>query len=114
MVKCNQGALSGAIQNLINNALDASESGMSVNIHIASNEHQISVMVTDTGCGMTEEVKATALQPFVTHKTHGTGLGLAVVDSVAKSHHGKVTIVSAPGKGSCVSISLPKMVEEAS
>jgi signal transduction histidine kinase len=44
--------------------------------------------------------------PYYTTKTHGTGLGLAIVQSVVSDHHGRVSVESAPGKGTTFRIEL--------
>ena len=69
----------------------------------------IEVSVSDTGCGMDEEVRARAFDMFFTTKTRqvGSGLGLALVQRVAREAGGAVTIDSAPGKGTTVRMSFP-------
>jgi two-component system sensor histidine kinase FlrB len=49
-------------------------------------------------------------EPFFTTKTTGTGLGLAVVKAVAKAHHGRLTLRSHPGRGTCAIVSLPLLI----
>jgi signal transduction histidine kinase/ActR/RegA family two-component response regulator len=73
------------------------------------------VSVTDTGEGMSEEVRARALEPFFTTKGtgEGTGLGLSTVFGFASMMGGTVTIQSAPGAGTTVSLYLPRAAEGA-
>ncbi len=68
------------------------------------------ITVADTGVGMTDQVLARAFEPFFTTKDvgKGTGLGLSMVYGVAKQSGGAVTIVSSPGKGTTVSLFLPR------
>jgi signal transduction histidine kinase len=70
----------------------------------------IVLTVTDTGVGMTEEVKEHAFEPFFTTKEvgEGSGLGLAMVYGLAKQHGGTVRIVSAQGQGTSVIVYLPR------
>jgi hypothetical protein len=70
----------------------------------------VRVSVTDTGVGMTEEVRAKIFEPFFTTKDvgQGTGLGLAVVYGVARAHGGWVECASAPGTGSRFDVYLPR------
>ena len=65
--------------------------------------------VTDTGCGMTQEVLSHATDPFFTTKPvgEGTGLGLSMVEGFASQSGGRLTIDSAPGAGTTVSLFLP-------
>jgi two-component system sensor histidine kinase PilS (NtrC family) len=67
----------------------------------------VQIDVEDNGCGMTREVRRRAFDPFFTQKERGTGLGLAVVNRIMKAHGGLVSIESAEGQGTCVSIWLP-------
>ena len=67
----------------------------------------------DNGVGMSEEVRHRAFEPFVTTQSEGTGLGLAVVYSAVQEHGGSVDIVSAPGRGTTVTVKLPTALGEA-
>jgi PAS domain S-box-containing protein len=72
------------------------------------------VRVSDTGVGMTEEVRRRLFEPFFTTKGpgHGTGLGLAAVYGTVTRHHGAIGIDSAVGQGTTVTVVLP-LVEDA-
>src|SRR5690606_25463871 len=67
--------------------------------------------VTDTGIGMTPEVKARAFDPFFTTKgeTRGSGLGLSTIYGFARQSGGNATIYSEPGRGTTVNIYLPRV-----
>jgi PAS domain S-box-containing protein len=74
----------------------------------------VTLEVSDTGCGMTPEVKARIFEPFFTTKDqdHGTGLGLAVVVGIISSHGGLIDVRTAPGEGTTFLIHLP-VIEQA-
>jgi two-component system, cell cycle sensor histidine kinase and response regulator CckA len=69
--------------------------------------------VTDTGCGMTEEVLSRSFDPFFTTKLAGRGLGLAAVQGIIRGHGGTINVVSSPGQGTCFQILLPCIGETA-
>jgi PAS domain S-box-containing protein len=70
----------------------------------------VRISIADTGDGMTPEVKKRIFEPFYTTKDvgKGTGLGLAVVYGIVKNHGGYIEVLSEPGLGTTVSISLPE------
>jgi PAS domain S-box-containing protein len=71
----------------------------------------VHIEVQDRGCGMTADVLGQAIDPFFTTKEvgQGTGLGLPMVFGIAQGHQGHLTIDSAPGRGSCVGLYLPRL-----
>ncbi len=110
MVRGEASALSHALMNLCVNAVDAMSGGGQLTLRTALAEGDfVSLTVTDTGCGMSREVLAKALDPFFTTKPQGkgTGLGLATVYGTVKAHRGRLDLSSSPGEGTCVSLFLP-------
>jgi len=114
--------LENAILNLAVNARDAMDGEgrltiSSANETLAANAvgdiqpgEYLRIAVTDTGCGMTDEVKERAFEPFFTTKQvgKGTGLGLSQIFGFAHQSGGEVGIESRPGRGTTVSIYLPR------
>jgi PAS domain S-box-containing protein len=69
--------------------------------------------ISDTGCGMTEEIQSRIFDPFFTTKFAGRGMGLAAVKGIVRSHGGVLNVVSVPGQGSRFEILLPRSRESA-
>jgi len=76
----------------------------------------LKLTVSDTGCGMTMDVIEKIFDPYFTTKEKGvgTGLGLAVIQGIVKSHGGTITVESNPGMGSSFTIFLPVVDEKES
>src|SRR3954463_6860416 len=108
LVKGIAGELREALLNLVQNALDAMPGGGTLRIKTLKDEREISVAVTDTGTGMSAEVRERAFEPFFTTKgVNGTGLGLAEVYGIARRHRGRAEIESEIGQGTTVRLVFP-------
>jgi two-component system sensor histidine kinase FlrB len=101
----NEDALRGALLNLINNAIEAGADVISMSVDLSA--QGIVIRVRDNGPGIAQAAQTQLFEPFYTTRIHGTGLGLAVVDSVVKSHQGSVTCQSELGRGSVFIVTLP-------
>jgi PAS domain S-box-containing protein len=107
-------ALGSVLMNLCVNAVDAMPDGGTLTIRTrALPGARVELSVEDTGCGMSAEVQAKAVEPFYTTKPKGkgTGLGLSMAYSTAKAHGGSLAIRSAPGRGTAVVLQLPALGE---
>lgn len=101
--------MSQVIVNLTTNALHAMPQGGQLLISTQAREDGVSLIVKDTGHGMTNDIKKQIFEPFFTTKPvgQGTGLGLSVVHGIITAHQGKINVQSAPGKGTRFEILLP-------
>jgi len=101
--------LNEVVTNLILNAIDAMPRGGTLSLRTRSqDDRHVVFTVTDTGIGMTEEVRQRIFDPFFTTKgEEGTGLGLPVSYSIVKRHGGEMRVESRPGGGTTFTVVLP-------
>lgn len=126
--KMDPGQLDQVLLNLVVNARDAMPEGGSLTIATGyetvddinrlhpslESGRFVSLSVTDTGCGMTDDVRARIFEPFFTTKGpgEGTGLGLAMVYGIVDAAGGHVAVDSIPGRGTTFTLLLPASAEE--
>lgn len=103
----NKRALNGAIENLIHNSLQVIRQGAEITITTYCQNEYAYICVQDNGQGIEKDLASKIFEPFYTSRAQGTGLGLAVVKSVANAHQGDVRLVSKPGEGAHFCIHLP-------
>ena len=97
------------LHNLLQNAQDAVVDEAQPMIHISSNriEQQVEITVVDNGPGFNTDILPRAFEPYVTNKTKGTGLGLAVVKKIVEEHHGTISLYNTKQQGACIQMTLP-------
>jgi PAS domain S-box-containing protein len=96
------------LTNIIFNAVEAMPKGGTLTFETEERDGWVWVRVSDTGVGMTEEVRARIFDPFFTTKgVKGTGLGMSVSYGIIRAHHGEILVESAPGRGTTMAIKLP-------
>lgn len=104
---CNRDALVGACTNLVNNSLEAGATD--VQVVIESTHAGLTVRVIDNGPGFNADEAGRITEAFYTTKSHGTGLGLAVVQAVIKAHKGEFSIHSPAQGGAVAQLQLPTL-----
>lgn len=110
-IQGNQDALASVVQNLVENAVEAGGPGVVVELRCFGRDGEFVVEVADDGPGMTAEQAGRVFEPFVTMRTGGNGLGLAVVQAVVHAHGGRIALRTSPGAGACFAITLPARMD---
>jgi signal transduction histidine kinase len=107
-VSGNPAELREALTNLIFNAVDAMPTGGTVTLRSRAEDKAVLSEISDTGTGMSDDVRTRCLEPFFSTKgDKGTGLGLSMVFGIIKRHNGTLDIESAVGRGSTFRIRIP-------
>jgi two-component system, cell cycle sensor histidine kinase and response regulator CckA len=131
LVMANAGQMHQVLLNLVVNARDAMASGGRLVVEVRNEDvapgtaaavagarpgPNVLLTVADTGCGMDDETRRRAIEPFFTTKAGGTGtgLGLSTVHSIVTDWRGRLVLDSAPGAGTTVRIYLPRVETQAS
>ena len=110
-IRANEQQLNHVFMNIILNAAQSMENNgaLKISSDFITAENSVEVRVSDSGCGMTEEVLKNIFDPFFTTREEGkgTGLGLSIVYGIMKNHDGAVTAKSDFGKGSTIILTFP-------
>ncbi len=103
--------LQQCFMNLVFNAMEAMPQGGTLTISAGRSKvrQAVWVEITDTGCGIPEEVRESIFEPFVSTKTaaSGVGLGLSMVYGIIRNHRGAIEVHSEPEKGTTFRITIP-------
>ena len=101
-------------RNLCENAVKYNVPGGSVTVEVAETDRDVTLLVRDTGIGIPEGDQSRVFERFYrVDKSHsraigGTGLGLSIVKHAVAYHHGTLRLESQPGKGTVITVTLPK------
>ena len=108
VVVADRGQLEQVLLNLALNGRDAMPTGGNLTLRARTDGDRVALAVTDTGVGMTAEVRERVFEPFFTTKIHGTGLGLATCYQVARALDGEITVESEVDRGTTFTLWLPR------
>ena len=99
--------LSQVFLNLVLNALDEMPHGGSLVLQIqAGSEGEVAILVSDTGCGIPENIRPRIFDPYFTTKSHGSGMGLAFCDKIVREHGGRIDVTTGRS-GTTFRVNLP-------
>ncbi len=98
-----------ALQNLLQNAIQASKPSQAVIIAVRASADQVLIQVADRGHGIDPQHLESVFNPFFTTKPNGVGLGLALVAKIVDEHGGKISVRSEPRKGTTFEVSIPRI-----
>jgi two-component system cell cycle sensor histidine kinase/response regulator CckA len=129
-IKADPSQIEQVLMNLVVNARDAMPTGGKIIIETGEAEldedyasrhpgsvagQHVVLVVSDTGCGMDDNVKSQIFEPFFTTKAigQGTGLGLSTVYGIVKQSEGYILVYSEPGKGTAFKIYFPRLYDKA-
>jgi len=110
--------LSGALSNILTNAVKYSPASSIVLVNISSSGSDLIITITDEGIGVPVQNLKQLFEPFYRvveardRQTGGTGLGLAIAKQAILAHHGEISAKNHPNKGLTVMISLPWEAQE--
>jgi len=110
-IKCSSRHIQQALLNLLSNASEAMPEGgtLTVTAKRSKSDGFVEAIISDTGCGISEEDLKNIFEPFFTTKEEGrgVGLGLSVVHGIITRHNGSIEIESKPDEGSTFKVRLP-------
>ncbi len=101
-----------ALLNLVENAIDFSADGATVEVSVFRGTDELVIEVKDSGEGIKPEDQEFIFNPFYSTKQSAAGMGLAVVERVVLEHMGRIHVASEPGRGSTFRITLPDFLSD--
>ncbi len=109
LISCRPQQLTQVFLNILVNASQAIEEKGSIRVRSHHEGEEVKIEISDTGCGISEDVMKRIFDPFFTTKPvgKGTGLGLSIAYGIIGEHGGRIEIASEPGVGTCFTVSLP-------
>ena len=111
-VQCDPAQIEQVLIALVMNALDAMPRGGNLWLQTYQHGDEVEIQIRDDGTGIAPEILPRIFEPFLTTKdsAHGVGLGLAISHGIIERHHGRIEVLSEPGRGTTFTIALPVQV----
>ncbi|HSW09890.1 MAG TPA: HD domain-containing phosphohydrolase [Bacillota bacterium] len=108
-VHINPAQFKQVFMNILHNAMEAVGSGGRIDVSTAylPLRRSVAVDIADDGPGVPAEIRDRLFEPFFSTRPNGTGLGLAVSDSIVRSHGGQIVLDSGPGQGTVFRVLIP-------
>ena len=107
-IKADSEQVKRSLLNLMKNGIQAMQDGGSLTLKARESGDRVVIEVSDTGSGMTPEVRGRLFEPFFTTKQKGAGLGLAMVQKISEENGGWVEVETEAGKGTVFRLTLPR------
>ena len=105
--------LKQALLNLVANAMDAMPQGGRLELDVCEEDGLVGLVVGDSGAGITPEDQERMFELFFSRRAGGSGIGLAIVKRIVDLHAGRVLVESEPGRGTTLTLFLPRWSEDA-
>ncbi len=129
MVNCDRRLISQGLTNLVKNATEAigavvdrgNASKISkghIKVELSTSKDMVTIKVIDNGCGLPMKNRRRLVEPYMTTRAKGTGIGLAIVQKVTEQHGGRLYLEDAPTsidgqRGACIRLTFPLQVAQA-
>lgn len=107
MVPCDATLIRQCFLNLLINAVEALGADGRIEVTIVKDTKFVRIAIQDNGHGIEDQVFKKIFIPFFTTKTHGTGLGLSLVQKIVLAHNGRIEVLSTSAKGTRFVVTLP-------
>lgn len=111
LARCDGGQMRQVLWNLVRNALQASPAGSTVTVLVELRDGEVRLSVEDEGSGVPEDVSSRIFQDFFTTRTHGAGIGLAVVRRILEDHEAmgaRLAVERSVHGGACFRVTLSR------
>lgn len=107
-IQADESQMEQVLINLVQNAVQATRDTGRVRVAMRADDEHVTLYVEDHGHGMSDDTCRRAFEPFFTMKSKGTGLGLPICKRIVEAHDGSISISSVVGRGTTVTVRLPR------